>query len=351
MKKVIFFLPGDFGGAEKIAITIAKSLPLNQYKVKFVFLCNHVGNIREYIPEQYETKHIRIKNLWDFTPIRILLYLKKEKPYAVYGPMCFLNPHVILGAYGANKRIKIIVRNDNFVGYFGFIKRLLLRLTYPLATIIIAQQEEMKQDIVEHLHISKKKVSVLYNPIEKDFIDACIKAPSPYDEKDLSIKFVQVGRVHPDKGQDILLKAFRLLHSENPNSKLYIIGRFNSNDKYYQDLIRYLSNHHLAKNVYFIGFDKNPYRWIKNADCFVLSSRREGLPNALLEAMYIGVPVVATKCIPIIERIVKNNYNGILIEPNDINTMANAMKRAYCLQNFRMTYTAASQQNIINIFS
>lgn len=56
--------------------------------------------------------------------------------------------------------------------------------------------------------------------------------------------------------------------------------------------------------VFCVGFKNNPYVYMKHADCFVLSSRNEGLPNVMIEALYLGTPVAAYKCIPVIERIV-----------------------------------------------
>lgn len=106
----------------------------------------------------------------------------------------------------------------------------------------------------------------------------------------------------------------------------------------------------ISDYVHFIGFDPNPYRWIKYADCFILPSRFEGLPNALIEAMFIGKPCVATSCIPIIDRIIVNGYNGYTVGNEDSDSMAAAMEKAILLSDFEMVYKSADDDEFINIF-
>ena len=102
--------------------------------------------------------------------------------------------------------------------------------------------------------------------------------------------------------------------------------------------------------MHLVGFDTNPYKWVKGADCYVLSSRTEGLPNSLIEAMHIGVPVVATRCIPIIERIVADGYNGYLTDVDDIASMEEAMLKAVKLRDFENTYKPATKEDFVGLF-
>lgn len=349
-RKTIFFLPARAGGAERMGITIAKMLDTELFDVKFVLVCNEVESIINFIPENYEVIHLRVHNIWDFTVLRIAKLVRKEKPDAVYGCMCYLNTHVIFGTKLAFTKSKIIVRNDNQSSYFGAFKQFLMRISYPFADTIIAQQDEMKQDIVSNLRVDKQKVVVLQNPIDIQSIKEKSTDASPYAKTDTNIKYVQVGRISKDKGQDVLLKAFKIVHDRNSNTRLDIIGLYSEQDSYYQEQIEYIKSQKLDDCVRLVGFDNNPYRWIKNADCFILTSRKEGLPNALIEAMYIGTPVVATTCIPIIARIVLHNYNGILVEVDDVDGIAKAMKDALNLKDYCFTYKPATKQDFVNLF-
>ncbi len=350
-RKVLFFLPAKAGGAERVCITIAKMLDNKAFEIVFVLVCKEIENIVDFIPENCKIIHIRIRNIWDFTAIRIAKIICREKPEVIYGCMCYLNPHVILGTKFANKKVRIVVRNDNFTSYFGVFQRFYMRTAYQYADWIIAQQDEMKEDIVKNLRIDKKKVIVLQNPIDTLSIEEKTKEESPYSYIDNSIKYLQVGRVSEDKSQDVLLKAFKCVHDENPNTRLDIIGAYNEHDSYYQNLVNYIKANNLYTCVHFWGFDNNPYKWMKNADCFVLTSKREGLPNVLIEAMYIGLPVVATTCIPVIERIVQNNYNGILVKVDDVDGIAKAMKQVLKLKNYSFAYHSAKAQDFISLFT
>ena len=77
---------------------------------------------------------------------------------------------------------------------------------------------------------------------------------------------------------------------------------------------------------------------MKNADCFVLSSRNEGLPNVLIEALYLGTPAAATICIPAVTRIVEVGKTGYLARPEDVNSLAEAMLNAVQLGRIQSDY-------------
>ena len=87
-----------------------------------------------------------------------------------------------------------------------------------------------------------------------------------------------------------------------------------------------------------------------HSDCFVLPSRLEGLPNVLLEAMYLKRPVVASVCIPVIDRMVEEGYNGYKVKPEQPVAMAEAMEKALSLKDFELTFRTAEKEDFINLF-
>ena len=106
----------------------------------------------------------------------------------------------------------------------------------------------------------------------------------------------------------------------------------------------------MQDKVHCLGFQSNPYVYVKHADVFVLSSRNEGLPNVLIEALYMSVPVAATTCIPIIERIVEVGKNGFLAESENPISLSNAMIRALELKDIESTYISGSKDDFVSLF-
>ena len=164
------------------------------------------------------------------------------------------------------------------------------------------------------------------------------------------MNYLWAGRFFYNKAQDLLCRAFRLVSERLPDAHLYLLGRYDTNDTFYQQVRRYVDHYHLGEKIHFIGEVSNPFKWMRHCDCFVMPSRYEGLPNALIEAMYLGKPVVATRCIPMISRIVSDQYNGILVAPDDEQQMADAMISALSLHDFTMTYHPSHPIDFITLF-
>lgn len=348
-KKVLFFLPSMTGGAERMTVNIAKMLPLDRFEVKFVIVHRNLGTIIDFIPKGYEIIHIPIHNIWCFATLRMYRIIKKEKPHVVFSSLVYINYRLAFAAKIAD--VKCIIRDsigldeiESHPYVYFFTKRM-----YPFANLIIAQQEEMRNEILKRISISPKRVITLHNPIDTNLIINKIDVPSPYREEKF-IKYVCVARFKHSKGQDLLVEAFAKVKKQLYNAELFLIGEY-CKERSYDALVTELVNmHNLQDSVHFVGFDNNPYKWIKNATVYVMPSRMEGLPNSLIEAMYLGLPVVATRCIPVIDRIVEDGYNGYIVETDNGETLADAMIKALNLKNFQMTYKSATKDDFIRLF-
>lgn len=349
-KKVLFFLPNCLGGAEHVLTTIAKFLDRDRYDVKFVIVSSQTHDVMKILPKGYDIVHLFVRNIWDFTTFKMVRLMKREKPNIVFSSLIYLNARVVLAAKIVGN-IKIIIRNNIAYSISPKYNKLFIRLFYKYADVIISQQDEMRDELLEVLKLPPERIITLHNPIDTQLIDENIKEPSPYNIEDNSIKFIWTGRICPEKGQDILIKAFKTVKEHIANAHLYILGKYDENDLYSQTLNSLITKYQLEDRVHFAGFQKNPHRWIKHADCFVQPSLREGLPNTLIEAMYIGIPVVATTCLPIIERMVKDGYNGYLVAPEDVESMAIAMQKALNLSNFQMLYSPAKPSQFVELFN
>lgn len=349
-KKVLFFLPPTVGGAERMTVLIAKMLPQDEFEVKFVVVGRSLGDIVRFIPSGYSIRQIPIKSIWCGGTIKMWNVVREEKPDIVFSSLLYLNARLIIVAKLCGT--KVIVRNNIDLSRTTHKANIpLVRLTYKWADKVIAQQEEMHDEVISYTGLPAEKVITMHNPIDVDYIKECLKADNPFPKEAQSqYKYLWVARFSHQKGQDLIVGAFEMVHRDKPNAHLYLLGKYDEEDNYLKSIKDYVDSHELYEYVHFVGFDSNPYRWIKYADCYVMPSRFEGLPNSLIDAMYLGKPVVATRCIPVIDRIVKDGYNGIVVESENIKALAEGMKNAPLLKDFKMTYHPATCEDFISLF-
>lgn len=352
MTRIIFFIQNGVGGAERMTVNIANLLPKDQFELIFCKVdipCTiQNGRIDEFIPNGAKIINISWSNqiaiLRQFYKI-----LKKENPDIVFSSVMPYNQRLLI-LKPLFRNIKFIVRNDNYLFTLSAFKKTAMRFTYRMANVIVAQTKEMKKELTE-IGLDPSKIVVLHNFIdEKAILEKC-KAQSPFSDNK-AVRFVAIGRVADQKGFDILIQAFSIVKKEIENAELYIIGdNCGVHEKAYKNLIYLSLKLGVNNSVNFTGYSKNPYKYIKNSDAFVLSSRYEGLPNVLIEAQFLGIPSAATKCVPIIERIIKDGENGYLAETENPSSLAKAMMRTIEIKSITQYYKPSPKDEFIQLFN
>ncbi|WP_404329960.1 CDP-glycerol glycerophosphotransferase family protein [Mesobacillus maritimus] len=163
-----------------------------------------------------------------------------------------------------------------------------------------------------------KKEFPKFNQFQTEFAEELTGNILPKSDRGY-IQFVNMGRLSPEKGQDNLIRAFATVHKEYPNSQLYILGKGPLKDKL-QALIEELG---LTESAHLMGQLENPFVFMQKCDCFVLSSHYEGQPMVLLEAMTLGMDIVATDIVAN-RTVLENGKYGLLIE-NSISGLEKGM--------------------------
>jgi len=186
----------------------------------------------------------------------------------------------------------------------------LLKLAYRGADAIVCQTSAVRRCFPPAV---RSRLCVIPNPI----------APSDLKPIDSGSRLVAVGRLDRQKGFDILIDAFARVASDHPQWQLHIWGEGPEQ----ADLERRIADHLLTDRIILRGVSARPRGWIEEADVFVLSSRYEGFPNVLGEALSAGLPVIATDCDFGPSEMLSHGIDGWLVPPEQPAALVSALNR------------------------
>ncbi|MGE6450727.1 glycosyltransferase [Pseudoalteromonas tetraodonis] len=319
-RKVLFILPNlNSGGAERVAVNYLRQLDFNRYAVTLLVF-KKTEDLLHLIPTNVElidiTTNSTYKSWWP-----LLNKIKEISPDLVYSThsrvatlLMVIKPFV--NRFYHIARMQGTPSLDIEYKQYGKFNQFLFSLGFNSADVVIAQTEEMKADGIKNFWISKENIKVLNNPIDEALINHSIGV-CPFPSKGLSA--VASGRLTKAKGFDVLLKSLLGVLKVHPNFRLYILGSEQEEFQVLNDLVKELG---LECNVFFLGFVENPYPYYAYCDLFILSSRREGFPNVLLENYYLNTPIIASRCVPIVEQLIFDNRNGFTCEVNNVDDLS-----------------------------
>ncbi len=194
------------------------------------------------------------------------------------------------------------------------------------------------------------RVHVLHNSVDMDHPMPISLASYPlleaYELPAASRIVVAVGRFSPEKGIDILLEAFSLLLRQMDSVHLFLVGDGQERPALEGQALRL----GVAKNVHFVGYSQTPGDFVAEADVLVLTSRSEGIPNAVLEAMAMGKPVVATK-VGGVPEIIEDDVSGRLVPPGRPDLIASALAEVLADEPLRHRLGAGGRKKVMEAFS
>lgn len=198
----------------------------------------------------------------------------------------------------------------------------LIRNTYRSAAAVVGNSEGVVEDVARIGQLPADRMHLIRNPVVTPsiFRQAAESLSHPWFSEDQPPVILGVGGLRRQKGFDSLLRAFALVR-ERMNCRLMILGEGHLR----KDLLELSEKLGVASDFALPGFDPNPYRYLRRAALFVLSSRWEGSPNALTEALAIGVPVVATDCRSGPREVLGGGSVAPLVPVDDVEAMAMSM--------------------------
>jgi len=319
-KKVLFLVPSfaaGVGGAERVITILLRHLDHSRFECHLAL----VGEGRAFledVPLEVTVYHLGVSRMRYCVPAVVGL-IRQLRPDTILSTVIYLNAMLMLARPFLSGRPRILLREASIPSAFLVqgaryprILKWMYRRLYPRADQIICLCDAAIDDMVEHLGINRDKLMRIYNPVDVEMVRRLVEdAESSYNGPGPHV--MAMGRLQREKAFDVLLRAFSSVLKAFPQAQLAILGEGPLETQLKEQAVGLSIGH----SVTFSGFQKNPWPYVKHADLFVLASRFEGLPNALLEALAFGVPVVATDCPGGVREIQRSAPEIVLVPPED----------------------------------
>ena len=245
--------------------------------------------------------------------IAIRMALKKVGAKVSIGFIAITNIRLILASFGLGLKVIISERNDPARQSLGFMWDLLRKFFYKFADVVTANSNGALKSLSSY--VPDEKLFLVPNPLQLNVLND--------NRNDSNHEILTVGRLVPQKAHDILLEAFAKVASRNTDWRLIIIG----DGKLSDELQCQAERLGIAECVTWLANVRDPFKYYKRADIFVLVSRYEGIPNALLEAMSCGLPVIVSDSSPGPLEYVKHETTGLVVPVNNATALEDSINR------------------------
>lgn len=327
------------GGAERVAVNVMQGLPQAEFEQELV-LVSGWGPFMAQIPAHVKVTDLDLKggakNQGNTSKslLPLAAYLRKNKPDVLLAHLAHANMAAVLAAKlaGVGTKVIIVEHNDNRIveqrtkrSLPNRAMQLAKSQIFRRANRIVGVSDGVSEYVRDTFGVPKDKVVTVYNPVISQ--ELLRKAEEPLDHpwfaNGQAPVLVASGRLRDQKDFITLLRAVDIVRRSRP-VKLLIMGEGQERPKLEAEIARL----NLQDIVSLPGFVENPYKHMKHADLFVLSSRWEGLPTVLLEAMACGCPVVATDCPSGPDEILEGGKHGPLVPMADPEALATAILEA-----------------------
>ena len=330
-RTLAFFLPSlTVGGAQRVTVTLVNELARRGYDVDLVVAYRR-GKLLPAVSEavtvvDLRTPTVPVVGLGASVP-RLVSYLRSREPFALFSQMTYANVVALAAVRLAGTDVVSIPTEHNTFGEKEgrkdeLVDALAARM-YGSADRLVGVSRGVVDSAVRRTTADDRRSVVLYNPLP--VVEIREQAAGDVDhpwlaDDDLDV-VLSVGRLEPQKDLPTLLRAFARVNERRPDTRAIVAGKGSMRE----DLVRLSERLGLGDVVAFPGYVDNQYACMDRAAVFALSSRHEGLPTTLIEALACGCPVVSTDCPSGPDEILAGNEYGPLVPVGDDEAFAEAL--------------------------
>lgn len=297
--KILFLIPTlGGGGAERVMITLLNHFDRLHFQLILGVVDLRKSLFQDEIPDDVKFIDLKCSRVRYALP-KIIHLVRVERPHVVFSTLGHLNLALAIARPLFPRDVCFIGRETTVISKrldenaFSKLWAWSYRNFYSRLDHGICQSRDMRDDLVNRFSFPKNRTTVINNPVD---IDKVVKLASVtnngvfdiYSPGPDSINFVAAGRHAPVKGFDLLIESIALCKNNRIN--IFLLGEGPQT----AELKQLAEDRGLAHRIHFLGFKKNPYPFFAQADAFILSSRVEGFPNVVVEALACGTPVIAT---------------------------------------------------------
>jgi glycosyltransferase involved in cell wall biosynthesis len=330
-KIAIFIDALGYGGAERMMLNLAGGIADTGVAVDLV-LVRAKGAFISAIPANVRMVDLKGGRVMRSIPA-LASYLRRERPTALLAALTHVNVAATLATFLAGRRNRLVISERTTISreaaevraFSNRVAYWLVPWVYPCTDGIIAVSQGAAEDLARFCRMPIERIAVVNNPV----VSAALlrRAAEPLEHPWFAAGeppvILGVGRLNPEKEYDALIRAFAEL-APRRHARLMILGDGTERPAL-EALIDELG---LRDRVLLPGFVANPYAYMSRAAVVVLSSRWEGSPNVLVEAMACGTPVVATDCRSGPAELLEGGQLGPLVPVGDVTAMAAAIEQA-----------------------
>jgi glycosyltransferase involved in cell wall biosynthesis len=357
---IALFAGGGVGGSQtNVSVYLVSGIALQGYSVDLVTLSSTKSALLDFYREvegfeQVNVYPLQVSHAWRSLP-PLVNYYRQRQPTVMFSQLTYFNALAVIAKGLAKAKtanillegtlLSKMIESDSQFSAKLMLVPLLAKLTYPLAQGFIAKSKDVLLDTRKV--VGKKfellPTTVLPNPYPFERFIKLAKETvehSWFQERETPI-IISSGRLCEQKGFDTLLRAFADVRQKLP-CRLVILGEGPERQK----LEALRERLKLTEVVWMPGRVSNPWKYVANSTVFVLASRWEGWPSALMEAMACGLPVITTDCPGDGKKMVENQKSGLIIPTDDAIALEGALLELLQKPSYREQLGEKAQQSV-----